>query len=54
MAWRVKALGPEKGLSMKPEAVDGLVRSALGGKSGPRFYHGMIRREVLRDPAVLT
>jgi len=54
MAWRVKALGPNKGLPMREEAVDGLVRSALGGKSGPRFYHGMVRREVLRDPSVLT
>lgn len=53
-AWRVKALGPDKGVPMRKPAVDGLVESVLAGKSGKRFYHGMVRREVLRDPTVLT
>lgn len=54
MAWRVKALGTDKGMPMKASAVDGLMASALAGKSGPRMYHAMIRREVLADPTVLT
>ncbi|RJG00637.1 class II aldolase/adducin family protein [Noviherbaspirillum sedimenti] len=54
MAWRVKALGAERGLPMTQPAVDGLVSAALGGKSGNRMYHAMIRREVLADPSVLT
>ncbi|MFW3895175.1 class II aldolase/adducin family protein [Pseudomonas bharatica] len=54
MAWRVKALGAERGLPMKPKAVDGLMASVLAGKSGNRMYHAMIRREVLADASVLT
>jgi ribulose-5-phosphate 4-epimerase/fuculose-1-phosphate aldolase len=53
-AWRVKALGADKGLPMTKSAIDGLVGSVLAGKSGPRFYHAMIRREVLANPDVLT
>lgn len=52
-AWRVKALGPDKGSPMTPTAVDGLVRAKLQNKGGDRFYHAMIRREVLADPNVL-
>ncbi|OLO26058.1 aldolase [Streptomyces sp. MNU77] len=52
-AWRVKALGPDKGTPMTQPAVDGLVRSTLSDKAGDRFYHAMIRREVLADPHVL-
>ncbi len=54
MAWHVKALGSDKGLPMKQHAVDELVESVLSGRSGKRFFNGMIRREVLRDPSVLT
>jgi ribulose-5-phosphate 4-epimerase/fuculose-1-phosphate aldolase len=54
MGWRVKAMGPGKGLPMKDAAVNGLVASTLAGKSGPRMYHAMIRREVLADASVLT
>jgi ribulose-5-phosphate 4-epimerase/fuculose-1-phosphate aldolase len=54
MAWRVKALGEENGLPMKDAAVDGLVASALAGRSGNRMYHAMIRREILADASVLT
>jgi ribulose-5-phosphate 4-epimerase/fuculose-1-phosphate aldolase len=53
MAWRVKALGADKGSPMAQAAVDALVRAKLGNKGGNRFYHGMIRREVLADPHVL-
>ena len=52
-AWRVKALGAESGVPMKPSAVDGLMASVLAGKSGPRLYHAMIRRELLADASVL-
>ena len=39
---------------MKAGAVDGLVESNLKNKAGDRFYHAIIRREVLADPHVLT
>jgi len=54
MAWRVKALGADKGLPMKGPAVDKLEASIVAGKSGNRMYHAMIRREVLADASVLT
>ena len=54
MAWRVKALGTDKGLPMKQTAVDGLVASMLSGKSQNRQYYAMVRREILADASVLT
>lgn len=54
MAWQVKTLGADKGVPMKQSAIDGLLTSVLGGRSGPRMYHAMIRREVLADASVLT
>lgn len=54
MAWRVKALGPDKGRPMTQQAVDGLVDLTLSGGSLERAYHAMVRREMLRDPTVLT
>jgi ribulose-5-phosphate 4-epimerase/fuculose-1-phosphate aldolase len=53
IAWRIKALGQDKGHPMTQSAVDGLVRAKLRNKGGDRFYHAMIRREVLADPNVL-
>jgi ribulose-5-phosphate 4-epimerase/fuculose-1-phosphate aldolase len=54
MAWKVKALGEGKGRPMSPSAVDLLVKANLGDKAGDRFYHAMIRREILHDASVLT
>lgn len=54
VAWHVKALGPDKGLPMKDKPIDSLVASIRAGRSGNRFYHAMIRREILADAAVLT
>jgi len=54
MAWRVKSLGETKGRAMNPAAVDLLVRANLADKAGDRFYHAMIRREILEDASVLT
>jgi ribulose-5-phosphate 4-epimerase/fuculose-1-phosphate aldolase len=54
MAWRIKALGADKGAPMREDAVASLVKASRQGLSGPRFYHAMIRREVLADPSVLT
>lgn len=52
-AWRVRAMGSE-GVPMKQSAVDSLVRSIHEGRSGNRFIHALMRREVLADPTVLT
>lgn len=54
IGWRIRALGAEAGVPMKQSAVEGLISSALAGKSGPRLYHAMVRREVLADASVLT
>jgi len=54
MAWRVTALGADKVAPMDPRAVEAMLRSDRKGRPGNRFYHAMIRREILADPTFLT
>jgi len=54
LAWRVQALGEHRGRPMSPAGVEHVVAAKEGDKFGDRYYHAMVRREILRDPAVLT
>ncbi len=54
LAWRVKALSGEAGRPMSPAAIRHVVAAKEGDLFGDRFYHAMVRREILRDPSVLT
>ena len=53
LAWRVKATGTDKGVPLKPDVRSMMVRAVTNGKAKHRFYHAMIRREVMADPSVL-
>jgi ribulose-5-phosphate 4-epimerase/fuculose-1-phosphate aldolase len=53
LAWRVKAMGETKGKPLEPDVKQKLVRSITNGRAGHRYYHAMIRREVMADPSVL-
>jgi len=53
LAWQVKVLGADKGVPMAPDAREKMVRAITNGRGGERFYHAMIRREVMADPSVL-
>lgn len=51
LAWRVESIGG--GRSMPAAGADRVLQAVNGGLSGDRYYHAMIRREVLADPSVL-
>jgi ribulose-5-phosphate 4-epimerase/fuculose-1-phosphate aldolase len=56
LAWQVRSLGPDRGRPLTADAVERMKRATRPGMSrtGNRFFHAMIRAEILADPSVLT
>lgn len=51
LAWRVEAVGG--GREMPAAGAERVLAAVEGNLSGDRYYHAMIRREILADPSVL-